>query len=158
MHLTLKFLGEVDDGRVPAIKQKLELVCSRHAAHDLKVRGCGAFPPKGKPNVVWLGLSGALDSLAGLAADISQDMADLGFEEEKRAFRPHLTLGRARRPRGGKKPPAGAGQGLIELKRAIAGLRGYKGPDFSADCVILMMSILTPKGPIYEPLRTITLQ
>ena len=157
MHLTLKFLGEVEETGLGGIKQSLSAACEAYSPLRLGVRGCGSFPPKGNPSVVWLGLSGDLQVLARLAADIESSMEKRGFEPEKRPFKPHLTLGRVRRPRGKKKPPADDLQRLRELKRSIAGLGGYKGPDFAADRVILMMSTLTPDGPVYEPLHTVNL-
>ena len=157
MHLTLKFLGEAEESLLPDIKQGLAGTCAECPALELGVSGCGAFPTKGKPSVVWLGLTGELERLQGLAAAIEAAMAGLGFEPEDRPFKPHLTLGRVRRPRGKKSASADAGPGAMELKRTLAGLRAYKGPDFQANHVILMMSSLTPSGPIYKPLQTLEL-
>jgi 2'-5' RNA ligase len=132
------------------------MACAGYAPLKLGLKGCGAFPPRKSPSVVWLGLAGELEKLSDLASDLEKAMQAHGFEPENRPFRPHLTLGRVRRKRGKTHGPNDK-MGLPALKRAIAGFSGYKGPDFSADRVILMMSILRPKGPIYDPLHTVTL-
>ncbi len=79
-------------------------------------------------------------------------MEPLGFAPEGREFKPHLTLGRVRRPRGGGRAPSAA-----PLARALAGLAQAAGPRFRAERGALMKSTLTKSGPIYEPLHRVTL-
>ena len=152
MHLTLKFLGEVDPGLLPKLRQALDAACHGKRALNLRLSGCGSFPPKGRPSVVWLGLAGEVAELAALAGDIETSMEALGFARESRPFRAHLTLGRVRRGKGGGPLPQTG-----ELKRRIAGLMDWHGPDFAAGRVVLYKSILAPAGAIYEPLHQIKL-
>lgn len=152
LHLTLKFLGEVDPGATADIITAVERACAGRPPLELAAQGCGAFPGPRAPKVVWLGLVGGTDPLAGLARAIEAALAPLGFEAEKRAFKPHLTLGRVRRPRRGGKAPSTA-----PLSRALAGLAGVAGPAFRAKGVTLLKSTLTGSGPIHEPLHRVTL-
>ncbi len=152
LHLTLKFLGEVEEAALPGLKTALEAACAGTRTLELSVEGCGAFPRLKAPKVVWLGLGGQIEQLAGLAGAVEAAFEPLGFAPEKRAFKPHLTLGRVRRRRKGQKaPPNGP------LTRALAGLAADKGPRFLARHVVLMKSTLTPRGAIYDPLHQISL-
>ncbi|RJX30452.1 MAG: RNA 2',3'-cyclic phosphodiesterase [Desulfarculus sp.] len=152
LHLTLKFLGEVDPARLPELIAALQGTCAGRPALELAVTGCGAFPKPRAPRVVWLGLEGQTQALEGLAAAVEEVFAALGFAPEQRRFQPHLTLGRLRQGRRGAKAlPSGP------LTRALAGLAGQTGPDFVASRVVLMQSTLTPSGAVYDPLHVITL-
>ena len=152
LHLTLKFLGEVDPGATADIITALESACAGRGAPGLSVVGCGAFPKARAPRVVWLGLGGQTEQVAQMAQAVQTALEPLGFAPEDRAFRPHLTLGRVRRPRKGAKAPSTA-----PLSRALAALATAAGPSFKADQAVLMKSTLTKSGPIYEPLHRVTL-
>ncbi|MBI4797626.1 MAG: RNA 2',3'-cyclic phosphodiesterase [Desulfarculus sp.] len=145
LHLTLKFLGEVPPEGLAGLKNALAQALAGQAALDLALEGCGAFPSPQRPQVVWLGLTGQVEALAGLAAAIEAACTSLGFAPEGRAFQAHLTLGRLRRGRG----PSPSARPLAQ---ALAGLSGYQGPEFLARQVALMESTLTPRGAIYKPL------
>lgn len=144
LHVTLKFLGETDPGRLGEIGAVLQAACSAAPALELALAGAGAFPGVGRPAVVWLGLAGQVEALAGLARALDDGLAGLGFPPETRRFQAHLTLGRARRGRGPNPPSR-------PLAQALAGLAGWRGPEFVARRVSLMESTLTPAGPIYRP-------
>lgn len=151
LHLTLKFLGEAPDDAAPSLGDALESALAGLAAPQLGLAGCGAFPRPSSPNVIWLGLAGETRALAELAGAVEDALGPLGFPPEERPFTAHLTLGRVRRGRGSPQaPPA-------PLARAIAGLAGWQGPAFAGGTVALMQSNLTPAGPIYRPLRRVTL-
>ncbi|MEW5913664.1 MAG: RNA 2',3'-cyclic phosphodiesterase [Thermodesulfobacteriota bacterium] len=152
LHLTLKFLGEVDPVRLPELIAALEGACAGRPALHLSVAGCGAFPKPSAPRVVWLGLEGQTAELAGLAAAMEEAMEPLGFEPEDRPFQAHLTLGRLRQGRRRAKTPPSA-----PLTRSLASLAGHTGPEFVAARVALMQSTLTPSGSVYDPLHVITL-
>ncbi|MCB2192273.1 MAG: RNA 2',3'-cyclic phosphodiesterase [Deltaproteobacteria bacterium] len=152
LHLTLKFLGEVDPGATADIITALDSALDGRTAPGLNAVGCGAFPKPLAPKVVWLGLGGQTDMVAQMAKAVETAMEPLGFEPEKRAFKPHLTLGRVRRPRRGRKAPSTA-----PLSRALAALADAAGPSFEADQVVLIKSTLTSSGPIYESLHRVTL-
>lgn len=96
-HVTLAFLGEQPPSRVPALKQVMDAVAARHRELTLAVKGAGTFGPRSHPRVLWLGLDGALDAARALQADLEQS---LGLAPEHGAWSPHLTLARAKSPRG----------------------------------------------------------
>ena len=152
LHLTLKFLGEVDPGATADIITALEGALAGRGAPGLSAVGCGAFPRARAPRVVWLGLDGQTEMVAQMARALETALEPLGFEPERRAFKPHLTLGRVRRPRRGAKSPSTA-----PLSRALAALATTAGPSFKANRVVLMKSTLTSSGPIYESLHRATL-
>ena len=91
----MKFLGRVDEARVPAIAGAIRAAASGTAAFEVGVHGLGAFPSPFRPRVVWAGLEGA-QLLAALAAEVDGALAALGIPRESRPFAAHVTLGRAR--------------------------------------------------------------
>jgi 2'-5' RNA ligase len=100
MHLTLKFLGEVDETQRDAIEAALAGVAGRHAPFALTGGGAGSFPGPSRPRVLWTGLTAGLREIGLLAADVELACTPLGFPLEARPFRGHVTLGRVRSPRG----------------------------------------------------------
>ena len=92
MHVTLKFIGEVSDEKVSAIRAALRNVHSA-APVDFAFRGVGFFPDDRRPSTFWCGVE-ASKNLVPLATDISKSLEPLGIENERRAFVPHLTLAR----------------------------------------------------------------
>lgn len=99
LHLTLKFLGEIDEGRAIKVKSVLAAVSSRHSPFRLALQGCGAFPNERRPRVLWIGFAPEPRLLA-LQEDLEGELEKAGFPREERPFRPHLTLGRVRGPAG----------------------------------------------------------
>jgi RNA 2',3'-cyclic 3'-phosphodiesterase len=99
-HLTLQFLGEVPDAQVPNIGAVLARVAQRHPAHRLKVRGSGVFGPLERPKVLWAGVTGALETLESLQKELVRELGLLGFAPDFEVFSPHITLARAKHPRG----------------------------------------------------------
>ena len=143
LHVTLKFLGQIDDARVEPIAEAIRAVAARTPPFDLEVRGLGAFPTPGRPRVVWVGLEPAAP-LAALAAEVDRMLGALGVARETRPFAAHVTLGRVRENR---RNPALAG--------ALAR---------SADCgrlpvarLSLMRSQLHPRGARYTELTSVLL-
>jgi 2'-5' RNA ligase len=106
--VTLSFLGEVDDGVMPSLEQRLERAAARYAPMTLAFSGTGGFPSAARGRVFWMGLSGPSDSpdgarlvrppgLSRLAASLAAGARRAGVEEiDRKRFRPHLTLARSR--------------------------------------------------------------
>ena len=141
MHLTLAFLGYIDDDRVPQVKAIAEEVASRHGPLSFSVEGIGGFGSSTRPRVLWLGLTGDTAALAALKSDLEERLAPLGYEPEKRPFKPHLTLARARMPSG---DPA--------LARCIRSCRTSSFGRARVDRLIVFRSDLSPKGARYTAL------
>ena len=143
LHVTLKFLGPIEETRVPAIADALGAAASRRAPFDLAVRGLGAFPDVSRPRVVWAGLEEAR-ALGVLAGEVDGALAALGLPRESRPFSAHVTLGRVREPR---RNPA--------LAAALA-----RPADFgrlAVTRVSLMRSDLGPGGARYTELAGVLL-
>lgn len=100
VHLTLKFLGEIEPDAVKDIQQEVEKHTRERSPFTLELGGMGCFPRLRQPRIVWLGLLGETDQLLALQKEVEEGTARLGFPREKRSFKPHLTLGRVRSAKG----------------------------------------------------------
>ena len=94
MHLTLKFIGNTTQGSIDNLNEALFNVVKSAKAINLSISGTGAFPVKGRPNVLWLGIKGDIDELKQLTVNINNSLEPLGFITEKRDFLPHVTIAR----------------------------------------------------------------
>ncbi len=141
LHLTLKFLGQVDEARVPAVAAALATAAAGHRGFDVLVRGLGAFPSPARPRVLWAGLAEDAGRLRALAESVDDACGGLGFPRETRAFAGHVTLGRVREPR--RRPT---------LADALA--RGGEFGRVRVARVTLMRSELSPRGARYSELAT----
>ena len=141
IHLTLKFLGDIDVDSVPAISTALDSCAASAGPFDLFLEGVGVFPNARRPRVVWVGLGGALEPLRGLQQSVERELEALGFARERRAVTPHLTLGRVR-------DGASAQQGRA-LSEAIAGASVQPGVELPVQELALMKSDLRPTGAVY---------
>jgi len=95
VHLTLKFLGEINEKDVCRIIKAVEGTCRKYTSFYLEIAGAGVFPNKRSPRVLWVGINGN-GTFTALQQEIEDTMAFMGFEKENRKFVPHLTLGRFR--------------------------------------------------------------
>lgn len=100
LHLTLKFLGDVATTRIGDISEAVAGATSAIASFELTLSGCGTFPPRGKPNVLWIGVGTQASYLLDLHELIERELATIGYPREQRRFAPHLTIARLKKPRG----------------------------------------------------------
>ena len=143
IHMTVKFLGDVDGSRIDDVQAGLVKAVGDTKPFCLPVGQFGAFPSPKRPRVLWVGCEN-LPVLELLADAVEREMSQLGFEPEKEghAFRPHLTIGRVRRD---ARPAA-----LRGLAKRLDGLEFFEEPP--VDSVDLMRSRLGSQGPRYERL------
>ena len=144
-HLTLKFLGAIDEAQIDSIGQALERKLSLFPRCTINAKGLGVFPDASRPRILWVGIEAK--PLQALAESVEGALAPFGFEKEKRAFTPHLTIGRWRE---GKR----TSQELEEV------LENCKARDFGrsqVEEVKLFQSVLKPAGAEYRPLRSVQL-
>ena len=94
VHLTLKFLGDIDAGRVPAIADAMTRVAACHTPFNLSLGSPGVFPNTNRARVLWIGVDGDMESLRLLQAGTEEALIAAGFSPEKQRFNPHLTIGR----------------------------------------------------------------
>jgi 2'-5' RNA ligase len=101
LHVTLRFLGDTDEGRVPAVVDAVSDAAEGVSPFSLVLGGTGTFPPRGAPRVVWLGIDRGAGEIAELARRAEERLVARGLveEPETRPFRAHVTLGRPRSPR-----------------------------------------------------------
>jgi 2'-5' RNA ligase len=142
-HLTLKFLGEVADGLLPGVEAALAAAAAAVPPFTAAFRGAGAFPRPQSPRIVWAGISDGAAELQRLAARVDEECGRLGFGREKRAFSPHLTIGRVR-----------SRQNLPLLVKRIAALADAAAGTFPVTEIVLMRSMLHPAGAEYTVVRS----
>jgi 2'-5' RNA ligase len=141
LHLTVQFLGAVPEQRVESVADAVRAAAAASRPLALEVKGAGGFPNARRPRVIWLGLEGDVESARALVADVGRRLAPLGFAPEARPWSAHLTLGRARDPRGAP----GLGGALVARAQE-------DGIPWRAGELVLIESHLSPKGPRYEPI------
>ena len=121
LHATLVFLGWIEEERVESLRRALDEVGSRHPAATLQLAGGGTFGTKKRPRVLFAALEGEVERVAQMQADLESAMTAFGYQPEKRPYRPHVTLARARDPRGDA-ALAGCVDGLAGLPRLPVGV------------------------------------
>jgi len=94
IHLTMIFLGSVNEDAIDEIKENVQPVVKRFSTLRTMLNGVGVFPHWRKPRVIWVGLNGEIEALSNLRDQLQAELKMLGLREEKRPFRPHLTIGR----------------------------------------------------------------
>jgi RNA 2',3'-cyclic 3'-phosphodiesterase len=148
IHLTLKFLGDIEEGRVGDILRALEEAGRSHEPFSVDVKGFGAFPNLRAPRVLWMGLAGQTDRLIRLAGSLDAALMPLGFPVEPKPYMPHLTLARV------KEQSRAIGNALADsgVMRDVTG-RGT----LPVHAVALMKSELRPSGSVYSRLGVVTL-
>ena len=144
MHLTLKFLGDVEEERIPDVTRAVGASAARVTPFAFETGGLGAFPTSRRPRVLWVGVNPA-PGLFALQEAVDDELALLGFPEEEDRYRPHVTLGRLRDPRGA--------EGLPEL------LAELSAPAVTVEVkeVLVMKSTLAAGGAVHERLAAIPL-
>jgi len=141
VHLTLRFLGDISTDAIEGIRCALEALADEFPSFSLQVKGAGVFPGAARPRVVWLGLGGQANLLDGLYRRLSLLLSLQGIPEERRPFRGHLTIARAK--------------GRVDadrLREKLAGLKTLESRPFMADRICLFKSDLGPGGAVYTPL------
>lgn len=103
MHITLNFLGEITQEKVVALSGAASSATRNTQPFMLALDGTGAFPPRGNPRILWLGINDSSGKLAGLQSRLEEECASAGFAREERSFHPHLTLARVRAPEGARR-------------------------------------------------------
>ena len=141
LHLTLQFLGDVQDADLYAICQAVKRGASEHEPFQVTCRGLGAFPKPERPQTIWLGIDDPDNALAQFQKSVELELFELGFPKELRPYKPHLTLGRVAR-----------GKSDERLQSAIAADAGEWEAVIDADECVLFGSQLQGGGPVYSVL------
>jgi 2'-5' RNA ligase len=142
-HVTLKFLGPTEEDRLDAVREVIAGAVPAAGGGPVPVRlgGPGAFPSPRRARVVWVGLEDPTGRLGALAAALDEDFEQMGFPEEQRRWRPHLTVARLR-------VPGPVDLGSADLRSGPEGL----GEGFTVNEAVLFRSHLQRQGAVYEGL------
>lgn len=97
IHLTLKFLGDIEQSQTTSITQAMVSACVKREPFKLRMSGTGFFPNKITPRVLWVGVDGQTENLTNLQQSVEMSLASLSIPPENRSFNPHLTLARIRK-------------------------------------------------------------
>ncbi|MBC2710611.1 MAG: RNA 2',3'-cyclic phosphodiesterase [Desulfosarcina sp.] len=143
IHLTLKFLGDIDPSRVPAVAAQMDTAAGSVPSFSLEAMGVGVFPNLRNARVLWVGLGGDLDRLRAIQTTLESDLESVGFRKETRRFHPHLTIGRTRQ----RVDAETIGASLEPLKDVAS-------DSFRVDRLMLFNSILKPAGAEHTLLHT----
>jgi 2'-5' RNA ligase len=147
IHITLKFLGDIDSAAIEAIASAMVSAAGGCEPMSLAAKGIGVFPNIKRPRVLWAGLGGEVNLLAGLQRKLDDLLGDIGFAKERRSFKGHLTLGRFKARVNSK-----------EILRALTEFEGFETPSFTVRELILFKSELKPSGAVYSKLEQISFE
>jgi 2'-5' RNA ligase len=142
LHVTLLFLGEVEDREVPAVCRAVAECAARQAAFPMTIERAGCFPNPRRPRTLWIGVGQGTQELCALHDALEDPLLELGcYRREDRPYTPHITLGRVKSDRPTDK-----------LAGALAKQAGWQGGEILVREVLVLSSELTPKGPVYTVL------
>lgn len=147
LHLTLKFLGEIGLPKLEAVKRATMRAAESVEQFKVSLQDTGAFPARGNPRVLWLGLQDDTGRLAQLQGQLEAECARESFPREERAFHPHLTIARIRIPNA-------AARRLANLHTETE----FEPVRFTVKEIVIMRSELGAGGSRYVPLSRHELQ
>jgi 2'-5' RNA ligase len=147
IHLTLKFLGDIQPTHVQPIAGVMRDAAEGYAPLSLCAHGIGVFPNMRRPRVIWVGLGGQVNLLGELQQKLDDGLSEIGFKKEDRSFKGHLTLGRFK-----------TRINSTDMIRALEEFAEFETEAFAGDQLILFKSELTPTGAIYSKLEHISLK
>ncbi len=139
IHLTLKFLGEVEDYRLMDVCNVVSATAGRFDPFDFEIGGCGCFPSDGAARVIWTGTTENVNELRSLHEALDIELGGAGFDREVRAYSPHLTLARIKDPKKGRSVAAA----IKEVKDFDVGVQGV-------NTITIFESVLGRGGPDYH--------
>lgn len=147
MHVTLKFLGEVEDRELNDVCRAVSGAAAGLSSFSLDCRSVGAFPNTKRPATLWMGLDDPHDQLHHLQGRIEESAAAIGFAQEHRPYRGHITLGRIRTRR--ENGP---------LTTMLNEMANREFADFSVNELIVFSSEMERSGPVYTAISRIPLK
>ena len=134
LHLTLKFLGEIEGNEVARLDEAMRVIAAKHGPQTLRIGGVGAFPAIRRANIVWVGIQPD-PALLALQRDVELAMSKLGYTRDYKTYRPHITVGRTRnesrapdleRHGGAVRYESSVHVGTMDLMRSHTGAGGSK--------------------------------
>jgi len=141
IHLTIRFLGDIETCKIDSIAGLLEGAAVKTHSFDISVKGVGGFPTIDNPRVVWVGIEDNKNVLP-LYNNLEEGLESLGLKKEERSFKPHLTLGRVKFLSDKKL-----------FKKRIEKYNNINLGQFAAEGICLFQSTLTPNSAVYVKLK-----
>jgi 2'-5' RNA ligase len=145
IHLTLKFLGDIDEDQLSGVKEAAMKAAAGLEPFPVTIENTGCFPSPGKARILWLGVTDQTGNLRKLKEALEEKIAALGFEKETRPFAPHLTIARLREP-----------QRSRELAEAWL-QKQFEPVSFEVSAIVIYESKLLPAGSVYSVIETFNL-
>ena len=143
IHLTVVFMENILSEHLSGIGEAAARVCHRYGPFDISLKGTGAFGSRRNPRVLWIGLEGGIKRMAYFRDSLQKHLKPFGIKEERRPFKPHLTLGRFRR-----------GSGVsAHLNEFLLKYQDLTSPVCPLDELVLFKSDLKPGGAVYTMLN-----
>ena len=142
IHITLKFLGDINDSMAAKVCAILDNIAKGASPFTAEASLFGAFPDIDFPKVVWAGLGIGSENTEKIFLQLDEELSNIGFQKEKRAFTSHLTLGRVR-----------TGKNILALKEKLASAKLPAGLSQKIGSIVLFKSTLTPSGSIYTKIH-----
>jgi 2'-5' RNA ligase len=151
IHLTLRFLGDIEKTRLPELQACVERAAQGINHFTMSAIGTGAFPNLRNPRVFWIGIKDDHQQLKPLQQRVEKELVAAGFGKEDKPFSPHLTIGRARTSR-----QSNTRADMRDITTVFSSMEFAEVP-FPVEEIIIMRSELRPSGPIYTKLAMIKL-
>jgi 2'-5' RNA ligase len=139
LHLTIKFLGEVDGSRIEELKGLTKESIGEMGKLSISIKGIGVFPDSMHPRMIWVGLGNGLAKVREVSQKVEKLLSSKGFREEENEFTPHLAIGRIK-----------SEINIISLKRFMDENKDMDLGSFDAENLSIVKSTLKPTGPVYE--------
>ncbi len=140
IHLTLKFLGEIEKERIEDVKRILKKISEGDTAFEINLERVGGFPNLKRPRVLWIGVNKGFEDVKGIMESLEEEFTKIGIEPEKRKKHPHITIGRVKKK-----------------EKKLSGEIDYESRIFEVKQISLIKSILTPKGAEHTTLERFVL-
>jgi 2'-5' RNA ligase len=150
IHLTLKFIGEIDEKPLEQLKQILQDIATGQKQFSLSLTSVGAFPSLTSPRVIWVGINKGDEEVKTIAKTLEEKLSEIGITKEDRPFSSHITLGRTKSSKNQNNLVKTLQFSTEKLPEATA--------EMTVEKITLLKSTLTPKGPIYEILKEVSLK
>jgi len=133
----------VEENRIETVYSGVREAIKSQKEFLLSIAGIGAFPSMKRIQVIWTGIFTGAEEVISLGNRVEECMVKAGFEKERNKFVPHITIGRIR-----------SGKGIHRLAKLILEIP-FASDEFTAKCVSVIKSDLTPNGPIYTSLEKV---
>ena len=151
IHLTLKFLGEINQDQLDKIIEILVEASKAHYCFKISLSGIGAFPKAASPRILWVGLGQGKTETKAIAETLEKLLVKIGIPAEEKEFSAHITIGRV-------KSVTNRTSLIKELEILNKDAGTNSNPTFTVDKITLFKSILSPTGPVYEILKELNLK